>query len=204
MAQQTERYLKHPIIERLGHWIHVGTMIVLILTGFQIHAPGSFNLFGSLNTARQLHFVFMYLFVAIGVFHTYQWLASGEWREELPKAGDFATLGAVLGYYLFLTEEEPPKAGGKYNIMQKLTYAAIFVLAVIQVVLGFALYAPTGIFGFAVNPVGGLAAVRGWHYIINWVFLSFVLLHLYLMLTEDWRLLIAMINGYYTRKAEQA
>ncbi len=202
MAQQTERYLKHPILERVGHWVHLLTMVVLILTGFQIHTPARFNLFGTLNTARQLHFVFMYLFIAIGVFHTYRWLISGEWKDEFITAEDITSnLMPTILYYLFLRNEEPPKRG-KYNALQEIAYFSIFVLAVIQAVLGFALYAPNGPFGFAINVVGGLAAVRGWHYIINWAFLAFLIIHLYLVFSEGLHLLVAMITGYATQPAE--
>lgn len=202
MAQATERYVLHPFLERLGHWIHLLTMIVMILTGAQIHAPGSFNLFGSLNTARQLHFMFMYLFCAQGIFHTYRWWITGEWKEEFVTGQDVTqNLAPAILYYLFLRNEEPPKRG-KYNALQEITYAGLFALAAIQAVLGFTLYAPTGVFSFVVKPVGGLAAVRGWHYIANWTFIAFLIIHLYMVFSEGLHVLVSMITGYATRPVE--
>ncbi|MFQ6057309.1 MAG: cytochrome b/b6 domain-containing protein [Anaerolineae bacterium] len=187
-----EGYLKHPLLERAGHWIHLLNVTILILTGFQIHSP-SWNLFGSLNTARFLHFIFMYLFCAVGAFHTYHWLVSGEWRDEFPTAESFRTIGPWLRYYLFLTDEKPQVI--KYNPLQKFTYLGMFVISVVQGVLGFALYWPD-LFAAVVNLAGGLTYVRAYHYLVNWIFIYFLMLHLYLVFSEGLRLLKAMITGY--------
>jgi len=42
--------------------------------------------------------------------------------------------------------------------------------------------------------------VRSWHLLIAWTFVAFTLLHLYLVFSEDIRLLSALFHGYYYRK----
>ena len=46
---------------------------------------------------------------------------------------------------------------------------------------------------------GGAAYTRIWHTTIMWVFLSFTVVHVYLVYTEDVRLVKAMLTGYYYR-----
>jgi Ni,Fe-hydrogenase I cytochrome b subunit len=83
-------------------------------------------------------------------------------------------------------------------MLQKVSYAVLFVLSFLQTVLGFALYWPA-----ALAPVlpffGGAVSVRIWHTVIMWVFLSFTFVHVYLVFTEDIRLVKAMVDGYYFR-----
>jgi len=84
-------------------------------------------------------------------------------------------------------------------VLQKFAYAGLFVVSFLQAVLGFALYWPV-LFGPVLAFFGGAVAVRIWHTTILWVFLSFTALHVYLVVTEDIRLVKAMVNGYYYRE----
>ena len=47
---------------------------------------------------------------------------------------------------------------------------------------------------------GDAVHVRIWHTTLMWVFLSFTAVHVYLVCTEDARLVKAMVDGYYFRK----
>ncbi|MCK4534991.1 MAG: cytochrome b/b6 domain-containing protein, partial [Syntrophobacterales bacterium] len=51
----SEKIYLHPITERVWHWIHALLVILLILSGAQIHWPDSVNLFGSFSNAISLH-----------------------------------------------------------------------------------------------------------------------------------------------------
>jgi len=51
----SEKIYLHPITERVWHWIHAILVILLILSGTQIHWPDSANLFGSFSNAISLH-----------------------------------------------------------------------------------------------------------------------------------------------------
>jgi len=191
-----ERYYKHDGIERFTHWTHLVDTIVLILSGMQIHYPG-FSVFGTMQTARFLHMVSGYLFIFLGVFHVYFFFALGKRKIAMPHLEDFAEVGPVLKYYLTVGGTKPDYA--KYNVMQKMAYAGLFVISLLQTVLGFALYWPAqltvvfALFGDAVH-------VRIWHTTVMWVFLSFTAVHVYLVVSEDRRMIQAMIDGYYYRK----
>jgi len=191
-----ERYLKHDFQERFTHWAHVIDFVVLLLSGFQIKYP-SFAPFGSMATARYLHIVSSYVFVFLGILHTYFFFAAGKWKIAMPSLSDLGDLGPTLKYYLFLSREKPDFA--KYNPLQKFSYALLFLVSAFQVLIGFALYWP-GYFSGLIYGMGGLMVVRSWHLLIAWTFVAFTLLHLYLVFSEDIRLLSALFHGYYYRK----
>jgi len=191
-----ERYYKHDGVERFTHWTHMVDTILLVLSGIQIHYPG-FSVFGTMQTARFVHLVSGYLFIFLGVFHVYFFFALGKKSIAMPHASDFDELGPVLKYYFFLSRTKPDYA--KYNVLQKLSYAGLFVVSFLQTILGFALYWPV-VFASVLSFFGGAVAVRILHTGIMWVFLSFTAVHVYLVLTEDIRLTKAMWDGYYYRK----
>ena len=43
---------KHTVITRIVHIIHLISMVMLLLTGFQVYAPGFFRIFPTLEIAR--------------------------------------------------------------------------------------------------------------------------------------------------------
>ncbi|MHB1024224.1 MAG: cytochrome b/b6 domain-containing protein [Desulfobacteria bacterium] len=191
-----ERYYKHDGIERFTHWAHMADTVVLILSGLQIHYPG-FAVFGTMQTARFLHLVSGYFFLFLGILHVYFFFALGKRKIAMPHLEDLSGIGPVLKYYLVVGGTKPDYA--KYNALQKFSYAGLFVISFLQSILGFALYWPVqmaavfALFGDAVH-------VRIWHTTIMWVFLSFTAVHVYLVFTEDARLMKAMVDGYFYRK----
>jgi len=193
-----QRIRNHDIIERVGHWIHLVNMVLLILSGIQIHAPW-FNVFGSMNTARLVHFVDMYVFLFIGVFHVYQFFAAGKWRTAGPTLSNLKSTGGTIKYYLFLTDRKP--LFNKYNPLQIITYFLLFAISAVQAVLGFALYWPMRL-PVVVDAFGGLMGVRQAHYILAWVFIAFTAAHLYLVLTQPLTLTRSMVTGSYWRRAK--
>ena len=109
-----ERYYKHDGFERFTHWTHTLDTVILVLSGMQIHYPG-FAVFGAMQNARFLHLVSAYLFVAIGVYHTYIFFALGKYRVSMPGLFDFSEVGPILKYYLHLSREKPVVE--KYNVL---------------------------------------------------------------------------------------
>ncbi len=170
--------------------------VFLILSGLQIHYPG-FAVLGSMQTARFVHLVSGYLFIFLGILHVYFFFALGKRKIAMPHLSDFGELGPILKYYLFIDGGKPDYA--KYNVLQKFAYAGLFVVSFLQTLLGFALYWPI-LFGPVLALFGGAVAVRIWHTTIMWVFLSFTAVHVYLVVSEDIRLVKAMVHGYYYKE----
>ncbi|GAJ03515.1 unnamed protein product, partial [marine sediment metagenome] len=51
----SEKMYLHPITERIWHWIHAILIILLIISGIQIHWPDTINIFGNYSTAVTVH-----------------------------------------------------------------------------------------------------------------------------------------------------
>lgn len=169
----------HPLLQRISHWINLINFLALIITGFLIHSPIQGV---PMNLVRNIHFFFMYFLIINGVVRIYYAVFGKykDWRDFIPNKTDVKTLIPQLKYYLFMGKH--PKTN-KYNPMQKAAYLALPIMAVIQAITGFLLYWPTKFTGLTAA-LGGLAAVRGIHYVMMWLFILVIAAHIYLVFTE--------------------
>ena len=175
-----EKVYKHTVMIRIMHWAHAISMVLLALTGLQIYAPDSFRLFASMDWARYIHFIFMYVVVWTFVYKLYYVLVTGEIKEMLFTFKDLLELPALAAYYLYgIFVGKKKKDWGKYNPGQKLTYIGWLLLFPLQALTGFALYWPDFFSGFN-TALGGLGYVKLWHFCITWIFIITVVAHIYL------------------------
>jgi Ni/Fe-hydrogenase 1 B-type cytochrome subunit len=118
----------------------------------------------------------------------------GKYRVSMFLPKDIKGVIPMIKYYLLITDEEPEFE--KYNPLQKIAYGGTFVMAIVMAVTGFALYWPVA-FVPVVKLFGGLGYVRLVHYLFNWFFIVFLMIHIYLVFAEDIRKsFIPMITGY--------
>ena len=175
-----EKVYKHTVITRIMHWAHAISMVILALTGLQIYAPDSFRLFASMDWARYLHFICMYVVVWTMVYKIYYVLVTGEIKELLFTFKDLVEFPGLVAHYLYgIFVGKKKKDWGKFNPGQKLIYTAWPVLMLLQAITGFALYWPGFFAGFN-DLLGGLGYVRLWHFCISWMFILTMAVHLYL------------------------
>lgn len=191
MVEHTTTREEHPLPAVIMHWAHLIALAVLIFTGFYIYSP---FFAGFMATARSLHFVFMFVFIYVAIIRVY-WAfvgrsaAPGERRTIrdirffLPQPENRGKLIETIKYYLFLRQTHPRTA--KYNPLQKGTYIFWLVLVILQAITGFAIWTPTMEFFQPLTYVfGGLMMMRIIHYLIMWLFIVTVALHIYLTLVE--------------------
>jgi len=188
----------HPLFQRISHWINLINFLVLIITGFLIHSPIQGI---PMNVVRNLHFFFMYFLLINGIVRFYYSFFGKykDYKEFFLNKQDLKTFIPQIKYYLFMGKH--PKTD-KYNPLQKCTYIALPILAVFQAMTGFILYMPTKL-GWCADLVGGLAAVRGIHYVIMWVFIAIIIVHVYLVLTEAYDQLGLMFLGKTEKEKEK-
>lgn len=182
----------HPLTAVALHWVHLLSMGLLLVSGWYIYSP---FFAGGMGIMRYIHFISMYIVILILVARIY-WAFFGASRDfhnfGIYQRENRGKLFPTFMYYLFLRKEHP--ATGKYNPMQKMTYLAWPFLIILQALTGFALYtgnifglsflnAPR-VMGWLVDVCGGLANVRTIHYLIMWVFIVTVGVHIYLALAE--------------------
>jgi len=183
---------EHPLPAVLMHWAHALAMIVLIVTGFELYNP---YFIAPLGLMRLIHMVAAFVLVITTVVRIY-WMFLGkgsagggstrlvpDWRHFGPERANKGRALETLKYYLFLRETHPRSA--KYNTLQKATYLLWLVLIVAATVTGAALWGPTGaVLTPRVLALGGLIWVRSIHYLIMWLFIVTLMLHIYLSIAE--------------------
>ncbi|MDI3281499.1 MAG: cytochrome b/b6 domain-containing protein [Bacillota bacterium] len=180
----TQQLPRHPRWLRVLHWLHTGSMLVLLFSGFYITYVHRAFLFSRMDTARLWHFAAAYLIVWTWVARLYFGLATGEYRELIPRRSDLRELPALVRYYLFLAPEVPDY--GKYNPGQKLLYSFWPFLLLLQALTGFALYDPNRLQWLWMHDwLLNLNTVRTIHYLTAVFFAVTTAAHLYLVLTED-------------------
>ena len=107
-----------------------------------------------------------------------------DWRSFIPSWNDLKKLPGTINYYAYLNKELDLKK--KYNPLQMLSYSLVFVLIVFQILTGLALKYPEnsawswlnyGIFRSEIE-------TRMGHFVVMWLFLMFLMIHVYLTIRE--------------------
>ncbi|RZI44653.1 hypothetical protein EGT07_04370 [Herbaspirillum sp. HC18] len=154
----------------------------------------------SLAHARQWHFFFAWLFVVNGIAYVLYALLSGHLVSDLaPRTNELKGIGASVKDHL-LFRHPHGEAAKRYNVLQKLAYlAVIFVMLPLIVLMGMAMSPAldTVITGW-VDWFGGRQSARTIHFIIAWLLVAFVLIHVFEVIVSGlWNHLRSMITGYY-------
>ncbi len=189
--------------ERIWHWVQALAILFLLATGLEIHAPGSFSLFGY-KDAVWIHIVLGFFLVADAFLGLFYHLASGEIRQYLPEPTGFLNLAVKQARYymvgIFRGEPHPLEKTpqSKLNPLQRVTYLAILnILLPLQVVTGVLIWGAKQ-FSFLRDALGGLGVLVPIHALGAWFFGAFVVMHIYLTTTGKTPLenIKAMITGW--------
>jgi len=171
---------KHTIITRIMHALHMISMILLILTGFQIYSPARFVIFPTLEMARYIHFIFMYLIIAVMVYKIYYTIVTGEIKELIFRWRDLMEMPALIKHYIYgIFTGAKKKDWGKYNPGQRLVYSMWPFMLLAQAITGIAMYFTQSWSSFN-NLFGGLQNIRFIHFILCWLFVITTAAHFYL------------------------
>jgi thiosulfate reductase cytochrome b subunit len=162
----------------------------------QITIPGRY----SLGRARQWHFFFAWLLVLNGLGYLAHAIAAGHLRRDLaPTAQDWHGIGRSILDHLRLRHPQGEDAR-HYNVLQKLAYlAVIFGLLPLIVLAGWAMspWLDSLLPGW-VDLFGGRQSARSVHFIVAWLLVAFVAIHVFEVLISGlWNHLRSMITGRY-------
>jgi len=200
------RVLFYTLYERIWHWAQAFGIILLLLTGFQLHYADKFPLFGSLTNAVMLHGIIGFVLLLnafLGLFYT---LTNSKIKHYIPMPQDFMRgMFEQAKYYLWGIfqgdphpfEKTPDK---KLNPLQKITYFFLLnLLLPFQMVTGVLLWA-VYVTPDVIENMGGLKVLAPLHTLGAFLFLSFLVVHIYLTTTGHTPLdyIIQMITGYGT------
>jgi len=199
---------------RIDHWVRFLAVAILIITGFYIHSPYMAGGMGSsvVTWMRFFHILSAYALVlglVVRVYLAFNSKFQSDWKDF----GIFKNLAGapeVIAYYLFLKSTH--KDYGRYNPLQALAYLVMGVMIVFISLTGAALYKGNvfGVFNAAetfrwvTNMLGGESFVRIWHFLSMWVFIIFMLVHVYLSLlitaTNKDQSFTSIFTGYKLKK----
>ena len=193
-------YLWHwPI--RAMHWVAAACIVALVVTGFYIGRPYFMTSEDAAATPfimgwmRFIHFAAAAVLVATGIVRIY-WLVAGNKYERFKalfpvRPRDWVNMFRTIKKYLMIHPERGPHYLG-HNPIQQFSYTAVYLLVLVQVVTGFAMYGlsnPGGffatMFGWVGPLFGGIQIVRFVHHVVTWAFIIFVPIHVYLALRAD-------------------
>jgi thiosulfate reductase cytochrome b subunit len=158
-----------------------------------------------LSMARSWHFFFAWVFVLNGIAFVLYAIASRHLTRDLaPTRGELRGIGASIREHLRFKHPTGEEAK-RYNVLQKLAYLiVIFLLLPLIVLMGLAMspWLDALLAGW-VDIVGGRQSARSIHFIVAWLLVAFVLIHVFqVIITGLWNNLRSMITGRYRIAAE--
>ena len=154
----------------------------------------------SLAEGRLWHFFFAWLLVINGGLYVAHALFSRHlWRDLWPTREDWRGFGrSIIDHIKF----KHPKGedAKRYNILQKIAYLiVIFVLLPLIILMGWAM-SPwlNSLWPGWVDLFGGRQAARTIHFIVAWLLVGFVFIHVFeVIISGLWNHLRSMITGNY-------
>jgi thiosulfate reductase cytochrome b subunit len=192
-SNKIELYSK---FERFWHWTQAILVILLGLTGFEIH--NSFTLFGY-ETATRLHSATAWAFLLLITLAVFWLFVSRQYLNFIPTRQN---IKAQINYYIsgiFKGASHPTKKTklSKLNPLQRIVYLALIILVFpVQLISGF-LYM---FYHYPNKPIelAGLKTVATIHVIGSFLLVVFLIVHLYLITTGTTPLtnLKAMVSGF--------
>lgn len=198
---------------RLTHWVNAASILVLSLTGYYIANPfilthGIATNEFLMGTVRFIHFLTAFVFTASVLFRIY-WAFAGNkyarWNQFVPTSwARLRALFHMMRYYTFTRRRPPAQVG--HNPLAGATYIAIYVLFMVQILTGFALYSLPFHGGFWPTAFGwlnlwlGVQYVRLIHTIVMWLLIAFTIHHVYSAVLIDFEersgLVSSIITGF--------
>lgn len=192
-----------PASLRWMHWLNVVAIVALTVTGFYIADPffrpgpavspdtGYF-----MGYVRLVHYSVAWAWVTLGLVRLYLLFFSRDrfvrWPTLWPLKNreDLRNTGRTISAYLLVHPDEAPTYVA-HNPLQQITYTGIYLMSLLQVVTGFALYGlnnpRSNLWRWFQLPVEWLGApdVRLLHYLVMLAFWVFLVLHVYLAVRAD-------------------
>jgi len=201
-----KRELVYPAFERFWHWMQAALIVLLGVTGFEIH--GSLTFFG-FEQAVSIHSNAAIAFLILICFAIFWHLTSGQWRQYVPTT---TNIRAQVDYYItgiFRGAPHPTRRNvlSKLNPLQKLVYAGLKALVIPVMVLSglfYMYYRYPQRHEIVSLDINGLSTVALFHTFGAFMLVAFFIAHVYLTTTGHTPTanLKAMVTGYEEQPAD--
>jgi thiosulfate reductase cytochrome b subunit len=194
----SERIYIYKRYERFWHWSQALLIIVMMITGFEVH--GSYALLG-FQKAVQLHSLAAWTLLTLWAFTIFWQFTTGEWRQYLPS---LKNVGAMIKYYtvgIFTNAPHPfhKTVVQKHNPLQRLAYLALLAF-ISPLIWGtgifYLFYGDWGRLG--IDQTLSLETVAVLHTLGAYLITAFFFIHVYLTTTGHtvFAHIKAMITGW--------
>lgn len=169
--------------ERFWHWSQAALVILMMITGFEVH--GTYKLLG-FGKAVNYHTLFAWTLLTLWAFTIFWQFTTGEWRQYIPT---LKRVDVMVRYYIFGIFRNAPTpfhktAVKKHNPLQRLAYLALLSM-LSPIIWG------SGLFylfysnwkGWGIDTYLSLEAVALTHTAGAFMMLIFFIAHVYLTTT---------------------
>jgi len=184
--------------ERFWHWAQAALIIVLLISGFEIH--GSYTWLG-FEEAVTTHRTTAWSLVTLWVFAIFWHFTTGEWEQYIPT---LKKVGAMIKYYLlgiFIRAPHPFRQTTlkKHNPLQRLAYLFLWIIISPMIwATGWLYLFYSSWQDWGIDQYLKLDDIAFYHVVAAFMMLFFLIVHMYLITTGRTVLshMIAMITGY--------
>ena len=186
---------------RVHHWLMALSIAILIATGWYIADPFTDSAGETVHKflmgeMRYYHILFGVILTFLFFWRMYMGFFTrfhAEWKNFLAVA-DWKNLIKQVKFYLLVSKERPEHVY-LYGPLQAMSYAGLFVMIFLIVITGLILtgagydHGFLGLMSWILTPLenlmGGLAMVRYIHHILTWLFVIFIIVHIYMAFWYD-------------------
>lgn len=122
-----ERIYVFKRFERFWHWTQATLIILMLITGFEVH--GAYSLLG-FEQAVNYHSIFAWMLVGLWVFAIFWHFTTGEWKQYIPTTEKIIAMVRFYSVGIFKGAPHPfhPTALRKHNPLQRLAYLGVLLL----------------------------------------------------------------------------
>jgi Ni/Fe-hydrogenase 1 B-type cytochrome subunit len=207
---------------RLAHWLIVGSILVLAITGLYIGNPflpvkGEATRHFVMGTMKSIHFIAGMVFL-VSVLGRLLWMFAGNpyarWKEFVPTTAErFKGIWNTAAFYVFIKRDAPDFVG--HNPLAGAIYVLVYGLCLLMIATGLAM-ASAGAhvgsllawFQFLIPLCGGLQIARLLHHVAMWLILGFAAHHVWSAFlvgtVEKSALIDSIFSGYKVVRPEAA
>ncbi|GAB6054035.1 cytochrome b/b6 domain-containing protein [Magnetospira thiophila] len=183
--------------ERFWHWSQAALIIVMMVTGFEIH--GTYRIFG-FEQAGIYHTTAAWILIGLWAFAIFWHFTTGEWKQYIPTTEN---LFAMMRYYaggIFVDAPHPFRQTQlrKHNPLQRLAYLWVKLMINPLIWISGLLYLYYNEWPAVVAGLLTLEMVAFVHLVTAFMMAIFFVLHIYFATTGHTPLahIEAMITGY--------
>lgn len=175
----------HPLPLRIWHWVNAVLVFTLIITGVELRFT-DIKIFSNYGFVVALHKYAGYLMALSFLFWiaAYQ-LIGGFAGHYLVSVRDIRSLPSEVFFYLYGYFRGRPNpftatAEARFNVLQKFVYSFIMFIAMPVIIVSGIIFGNIMDFYRIVHQLGGLRVVDGIHVIAGYVFVIYLLVHVYM------------------------